>query len=90
MISPVLGIVFSTGALMYNIGFYKTKLIPRWISVWGIIALVMHIVASVLVFHGVDSFSTPNIILNMPIAFQEMVMAVYLIIFGFRDVEVKV
>lgn len=87
-IAPVLGIVFSCGALMYNIGFFQVKLIPRYLSIWGIIAAIMHIVASLLYFYGVNAFSPIGIVLNMPIALQEMVMAVYLIIFGFREIEV--
>lgn len=87
-IAPVLGIVFSCGALMYNIGFFQVKLVPRYLSVWGIIAAIMHIVASLLILFGLNTFSPMGIILNMPIALQEMVMAVYLIIFGFREVKV--
>lgn len=77
-------LAFCIGALLYNIGFYKAKLVPRWLSVWGIIALSLHIVASVAALFGMDSFSPIGLVLNMPIAFQEMVMAVYLIIFGFK------
>ena len=83
----LLGITFATGALLYNIGFYQTKLLPRWISVWGIAATLIHIIASVLAFYGVEGFSPLGLVLNMPIALQEMVMAVYLIIFGFRHVN---
>lgn len=83
----VMGIAFAVGAMMYNIGFYITKLVPRWLSIWGMIALVMYIVASILLYYGIDGFSPINVILNMPIALQEMVMAVYLIVFGFREVK---
>ncbi len=84
---PVLGIVFSLGALMYNIGFLQVRLVPRYLAIWGILAAIMHISASLLVFYGFDSFSPINILLNVPIALQEMAMAVYLIIFGFREVK---
>lgn len=79
-------LAFCFGALLYNIGFYKSKLVPRWLSVWGMLALVLHIIASVATLFGLDSFSPIGLVLNMPIAFQEMVMAVYLIIFGFKEV----
>ena len=82
-----LAFAFITGALLYNIGFYKTKLIPRWLSVWGIIALVTHLVAVTMSVFGADSLSPFSIVLNAPIAVQEMVLAVYLIIFGFKPAQ---
>lgn len=88
-ISDVGGFAFSTGALLYYIGFYKTKLVPRWLSIWGLIAIVMHFAAIVSIFFGADTFSPLNTALNMPIAFQEIVLAVYLIIFGFNDKKEK-
>lgn len=83
------GIAFITGALFYNIGFFKTKLVPRWLSIWGIIALIMHLgERGLMIFGAIDTFSTASVVLNVPIAIQEMVMAVYLIIFGFRKIIV--
>jgi len=82
-IGPTLA--FCIGAILYNIGFLKAKLVPNWLAIWGIIALVLHIVASVSTLFGLESFSPIGLVLNMPIALQEMIMAVYLIIFGFKE-----
>lgn len=79
-----LSMAFILGAMLYNIGFYKYKLVPRWLSLWGIIALALHLAEQVMVIFGLESFSAVSVAMNMPIALQEMVMAVYLIIFGFR------
>ncbi|MBN2878608.1 MAG: DUF4386 domain-containing protein [Clostridia bacterium] len=76
---------FCAGALLYYIGFYKTRLVPRWLSIWGIAAILLHFGANISVLFGAESFSTVNIIINMPIALQEMVLAVWLIIFGFNE-----
>lgn len=74
---------FSLGALLYYIIFYQTKLIPRWLSIWGIVGTVLGIVAGILVmFYFIEPFSTPQIILALPIALQEMVFAIWLIVKG--------
>ena len=70
-------------ALMYYSVFYKFRLIPRWISGWGLIGISLTIISSVLVM--VDpAFSTVQTFSNLPIALQEMVMAIWLIAKGFN------
>jgi hypothetical protein len=91
LISTILIIVFSLGALMLYYLFYQSKLIPRWISVWGFIAIILHLVTGILIlFHLMSPFSTINTIMNLPIFLQEMVMAVWLIVKGFDSPAVKV
>jgi len=83
--NPVLVIVFSIYAATLYAVFYRSKLIPRWISLFGFVAIALHFSAGLLVLFGVqEDFSTSNLILNFPIFLQEMVMAFYLIIRGFR------
>jgi hypothetical protein len=78
-------IVFGLGALILYYLFYQTKLIPRWISIWGLIAIVLHLAAGLLAMVGViTTFSTIQVVMNIPIALQEMVMAVWLIVKGFN------
>jgi hypothetical protein len=72
--------------MMYYYIFYQTKLIPRWLSGWGLVAVTMGIVASMLVmFQIAGSMSTFQVVLNLPIAVQEMVLAVWLIVKGFNS-----
>jgi hypothetical protein len=90
LISTVLIIIFSLGALMLYYLFYRSKLIPRWISVWGFIAILLHLVTGFLIlFHLMSPFSTINSIMNLPIFLQEMVMAVWLIAKGFNPVAAE-
>ncbi|MCK5128307.1 MAG: DUF4386 domain-containing protein [Clostridiales bacterium] len=77
-------IAFCLGALMYYYIFYRSKLIPRWLSVWGIIAIVMHLVSALLVMFGAEAFSPITLALNLPIALQELTMAIWLIVKGFN------
>jgi hypothetical protein len=76
---------FSIGCLLYYIIFYRTKLIPRWLSGWGFIAALMTMLSAVLVMYGlIAPFSTAQVIFNLPILPQELVLAVWLIVKGFN------
>jgi len=84
----VLGVLsFCLGALMYYYVFYQSKLIPRWLSVWGLIAiaLLLTMVLSIMFEEGpVKEPSGIRMLLAVPIALQEMVLAVWLIVKGFN------
>jgi len=83
--SSVNAFVFGMGALIFYTALYKYSLIPRWLSGFGIIAILLHIVSGVLVLFGLqENFDTGSLVMNLPIAVQEMVMAVWLIIKGFN------
>jgi Domain of unknown function (DUF4386) len=77
-IAAVLDIVFSLGALMLYYVLYRARLIPRWISAWGIVAAVLYLAGGLI-----DMFGTARDILSTPMLPQEMVMAVWLIAKGF-------
>jgi hypothetical protein len=75
--------VFSIGALMFYTGLYKSKLIPHWLSLWGIIAIILHLSAGILKMFGLQTEgSVVTNIMNFPIFLQEMIMAFWLIIRG--------
>jgi Domain of unknown function (DUF4386) len=76
-------IAFTIGALMYYIVFYRSRLIPRWLSGWGVVAAVMGLASAVLMLFGAGSDSPTVVLLFLPIGVQEMVLAVRLIVKGF-------
>jgi Domain of unknown function (DUF4386) len=79
-------LAFYLAAMMYYCIFYRSKLIPKWLSGWGLVAVSLGIVASMLVmFQVVGSMSTVQVVLNLPIAVQEMVLAAWLIVKGFNS-----
>ncbi|MBA3871213.1 MAG: DUF4386 domain-containing protein [Anaerolineae bacterium] len=86
-INPVLIITFSLGALILYTMFYQSRLIPRWISVWGFAAILLHFsTAFLILFHVVRSDDMSTLLtFNFPIFLQEMVMAVWLIAKGFNS-----
>jgi len=78
-------LAFGLGALMYYYIFFQTKLVPRWLSGWGLIGIILIIVVSMLVmFRVIGPMSTTQIVLAVPIGLQEMVLAVWLIVKGFN------
>ena len=85
-IGSILTIVFCLGALIFNYLLYQTKLVPRWLSGWGLIAIVPYLAAGLLAMFGIIDASLPiYAILDLPLALQEMVLAVWLIVKGFNS-----
>ena len=73
---------FSVGALMYYYLLYRSRLVPRWLSGWGILAIILMFVACLLALFGHHPVTT-YVPLALPIAAQELVLAVWLIAKGF-------
>jgi hypothetical protein len=85
----ILAIVFSIGALMIYWLFYKTRLIPRWLSLWGFLGALLYLASPVL-----NLFDPQHLALSLgvswgnlmaPLAIQEMIFALWLIIKGFNS-----
>ena len=83
-------IAFCLGALMYYAVFYRSKLIPRWLSVWGLIAIVLLLSAVFITLFDGEPYSISGnlVFLALPIALQEIVLAVWLLVRGFNPPEV--
>jgi hypothetical protein len=76
--------VFPVGALIFYYLLYRSELIPRWLSVWGLIGAPLWLAGGLLAMFGHDPMSTIPILLNLPIGVNEMVLAVWLIVKGFH------
>lgn len=89
-IGHVLAIVFILGALMFNSVLYQSKLVPRWLSGWGLLAAIPYLVTGVLgLLTLLSPMSTIQMVLVLPMAVQEMVLAVWLIVKGFNSSPVN-
>jgi hypothetical protein len=85
-------IIFCIGALILNVLLYRAKLVPRFISTWGMAGALLHLMGSVLVILGILApRSLTNVALAVPIALNEMVLAGWLLVRGFpqQDAEAK-
>lgn len=70
------------GAAMYYSIFYQFKLIPRWLSLWGLIGITLTFFCSILLMFT-PNLGTLQTICSLPILVQELVLAVWLIVKGF-------
>ncbi len=83
----VFGVIsFCLGAAMYYYVMYRSRLVPRWLSGWGLVALASLFSMALLIAFGKGP-SGPSgslVVLAVPIALQEMVLAIWLIVKGFN------
>jgi len=85
--SLLLGLVFSIGGMMIYILFFQTRLVPRWLSGWGFIGAILYFIAHIDGIFGsqqLPSFESGLGFLMIPLAIQEMVFAVWMIVKGFN------
>jgi len=81
-VAPIGPIFFLIGATCLYISFYRTQLIPRWLSVWGLIGAALYMAYALLHFFRLDNGI--GLYLQMVMMPQEMVMAAWLIVKGFN------
>jgi hypothetical protein len=74
------GLVWSLSAVILNTLLYQGRLMPRWLSVWGLLGGALSLANYVPEFFGAAAIDP----LFYPIALQEMVFAVWLIVKGLR------
>jgi hypothetical protein len=79
-------VVFPLGAMMLYVVLYQSKLIPRWLSVWGMIAVVLTVASTGVpgLANRPDAMPPVQTVANAATLVQEMVMAVWFIAKGFN------
>ncbi len=80
-----LGVMLATGMgnlILYYV-LYKTKFIPKWLSIWGLIANTLAMLTSFLIlFDYIDVISASFAIMTIPLVLQEIVLSVVFIAKG--------
>jgi len=87
--SPLAFTAFGVGALMLNYLLYRSRLVPRWLSVAGLIAAVSILVARALLMLRVELSWAAVTVLDGPIMLQEIILAVWLIGRGFNEAALE-
>ncbi|MCB1350899.1 MAG: DUF4386 domain-containing protein [Paracoccaceae bacterium] len=79
---PIYNLAFVIGMLMLNWALWTSRLVPRWISGWGLVtAVVLGVLALLVPF--VEIPVVLAVVLITPLAVQEMVLALWFIAKGF-------
>ncbi|MBK7628698.1 MAG: DUF4386 domain-containing protein [Bacteroidales bacterium] len=74
----------SIGGLMFYFLLYQSKLIPRWLSLWGLLGTIFTIFASLLImFDMIDILTSIYFGLNLPLILLELLLAIWFIAKGF-------
>lgn len=84
-INGVTALVFCLGGVMFYALLYRSRIVPRWIAVWGLAGVPLYVAAYVLAMYGaIGSDSAELNLLILPLAVQEMVLGIWMIARGFR------
>jgi len=75
---------FSTSAFLFYILLHKTKLIPKFISTWGMVAAVLVLLANIYTQLGFELPMIGVIVGYAPIILNEAFLATWLIAKGFN------
>ena len=81
-IHAIHGYIFAIPAFMFYFLLYKSQLIPRWISVWGIVAAILLVITNIFEVVGFNSDAMK--ILYLPIVLNEAFLAIWLMAKGFN------
>jgi hypothetical protein len=76
-------VFFGLGAVLLYYSLYQSKLVPRFISVWGFIG-----VASVLTWNLLEAFGmsiSAGMVFGLPIILNEILLGIWLIVKGFNS-----
>ena len=88
--SVIMSLVFCLGAALFYVLLYRSRIVPRWITLWGLAGIPLYVAAYLLAMYGVVGINSSAVnLLSLPLAVQEMVLAVWMIARGFRPAAVS-
>ena len=82
LVGTMLGIFFSLGALLFYYALNRSRLVPRWLTIWGLAGVVPVLTWNLLEMFGINL--SAGMILALPIILNEIVLGIWLILKGFE------
>lgn len=82
LVGTMLGIFFSLGALLFYYALNHSRLVPRWLTIWGLAGVVPVLTWNLLALFGINL--SAGMILALPIILNEIVLGIWLILKGFE------
>lgn len=79
----MLYLVFCLSALMFYYMLYQTRLVPRFISAWGLIGATLVLANTLLEIFGIDLGTVVGMVTGLPMLLNELFLGVWLIVKGF-------
>lgn len=87
--SVVMSLVFCLGVTVFYALLYRSRIAPRWMVSWGLVGIPFYAAAYLLAMYGVVGINSSQVnLLSLPLAVQEMVLAIWMIARGFRPAAV--
>jgi len=77
-------VFFSLGAFLLYSSLYQSKLLPRFIPVWGLVAAVLILTLNLLSVFGLELGMGISMVFALPIILNEIFMGIWLIARGFN------
>ncbi len=75
--------VFGVSAVILNLVLFRARLVPAWLSLWGLAGAVLYLSAGVMVLYGLEPLSPVQVVLQAPLGVQEIALALWLLFRGF-------
>ncbi len=82
--------IFIVSALLFYYLLFKSKLVPRFLSIWGFIAAILLLIPTLIGATGNAVPMIANIIGLTPIILNEFTLAIWLIVKGFNTQAIKI
>jgi hypothetical protein len=84
LVGQLTGIFFCLAALLLYTLLYQSRLVPRFISIWGLVAVALVLIWNLLEMLGMHI--SAGMILALPMILNELVLAIWLIAKGFSPI----
>ncbi len=78
-------VAFGIGAIMFYYLLYQSRLVPRFIAIWGFTGVLLVLTANIFHLSG----SSLGMLIYVPMGMNELFLGVWLLVKGFRTSQLK-